>query len=53
MVQIYKVNWVRCPKCNFRFYVGPQLLTVKEALAYCPKCHSEFKAEPNLDSKLV
>ncbi len=47
-----RVNWVKCPKCSYRYYVGPQLLLVDDALAACPKCSHEFDAKAHLDSKL-
>ena len=49
---INRVNWVKCPKCSYRYYVGPQLLMVDEALADCPKCGLEFDAKVNRDFKL-
>lgn len=49
---INRVNWVKCPKCSYRYYVGPQLLLVDDALAVCPKCSHEFDAKAHLDFKL-
>ena len=51
MAEIDKVNWVICPKCKFRYYVGPQLLVVEGALSTCPKCHHDFDAKDHLEKK--
>ena len=50
--QIHRVNWVICPKCSYRYYVGPQLLLVEDALAACPKCSHEFDPKKHLTSKM-
>ena len=50
--QIHRVNWVICPECSYRYYVGPQLLLVDDALAACPKCGLEFDPKKALTSKM-
>ena len=50
--QIHRVNWVKCPNCSYRYYVGPQLLLVEDALAACPKCSHEFDPKKALTSKM-
>jgi len=52
MIKTARVNWVICPNCKFRYYVGPQLLLVKEIPAVCPKCHQEFDPKKHLESLL-
>ncbi len=44
-----RVNWVVCPNCRWRFYVGAQLLVVEGVKACCPKCSIEFDARTNLE----
>ena len=44
-----RVNWVICPKCNFRYYIGPQLLEVEGMHTLCPKCNSEFNPGKNIE----
>ena len=45
------VNWVKCPKCNYRYYVGPQMLVVEGVPAVCPKCEHEFDPRLHRESK--
>ncbi len=51
--KISRVNWVKCPKCKYRYYIGPQLILVDDALAVCPKCRHEFDPKPHLESKIT
>ncbi len=51
MAKIQRVNWVICPKCKNRYYVGAPLLMVEGIPAICPKCRHEFDAQANLDIK--
>ena len=51
MAEICKVNWVICPKCGWRYYIGPNLLLRKGIPAICPQCRVEFDPEENLESK--
>ena len=53
MAEIHRVNWVSCPKCKFRYYVGPQFLLVDGIPAICPQCRHEFDARKNLEPKLT
>ncbi len=53
MSEISRVNWVACPKCKFRYYVGPQLLLVEGIPAICPKCRHEFDPKPHLEPKFT
>ena len=53
MSEIHRVNWVACPKCKYRYYVGPQLLLVEGIPAVCPKCHHEFDVKNHLEPKLT
>lgn len=53
MPQIARVNWIICPKCKFRYYVGPQLLLVEGIPTVCPKCHHEFDPHKHLESRLT
>jgi predicted Zn finger-like uncharacterized protein len=46
------VNWVKCPKCQFRYYVGPQLLAVEGMHTLCPKCHHEFDPKTHLEKSI-
>ena len=52
-IKITKVNWVICPKCNYRYYVGASLLVAEGIPAMCPRCHHEFDAKEHLDKKLI
>lgn len=52
MNQIHRVNWVVCPKCKNRFYVGAQLLLVKGVPAICPKCRHEFDSKEHLEETI-
>lgn len=49
MEKLAKVNWVICPECKFRYYVGTSLLLAKGVNAICPKCRAEFDANSNLE----
>ena len=49
MEGVYKINWVVCPQCKYRYYVGQQLLE-KGIPAICPKCRLEFDPVPHLES---
>ena len=51
MAEMNRVNWVICPKCKFRYYIGPQLLLVEGIPAVCPKCHHEFDPKLHLESR--
>ena len=48
-----RVNWVICPKCKFRYYIGPQLLAVEGMHTICPKCHSEFDPKKHLEPRVT
>ena len=50
--QMHRVNWVGCPKCKYRFYVGIQLLLIKEVPAICPKCRHEFDPKEHIQSAI-
>ncbi len=43
MAEEVRVNWVRCPKCDWRYYVGWPLMKGTSP-AICPKCRTEFDA---------
>ncbi len=53
MPEINRVNWVICPKCKFRYYVGAPLLMVEGIPTHCPKCHHEFDPRPHLEPKFT
>ena len=48
--KIARVNWVKCPTCKYRFYIGPQFFMVEGALAICPKCRHEFDPKRYLEA---
>ena len=48
MAELARVNWVKCPKCGFEYYVGPQLLLIEGVPAICPQCRFEFEAKEHL-----
>jgi len=50
MMEIHDVNWVICPECEYRYYVGRQLL-LENIPAICPKCRIEFDPRPQLEAK--
>lgn len=51
-VGIGRVNWVICPRCKWRFYLGAPLFQVGGKIpAACPKCHLDFDPRPNLEPK--
>lgn len=51
-MSIGRVNWVRCPICKWRFYLGAPLFQVEGKIqATCPKCHEDFNPGPNLETK--
>jgi hypothetical protein len=37
-----KVYWVRCPQCEFDYYVGKELLDIEGFPTVCPRCHHEY-----------
>ena len=47
-----RVNWVICPKCQFRYYIGPQLLAVEGMHTLCPRCHHEFDPKTHLEKRM-
>ena len=49
--QIGKVNWVKCPKCNYRYYCGPPIFYMEGVPAKCPKCRHEFNAWDTLEPR--
>ena len=49
--KIGRVNWVKCPKCTCRYYVGPQFFMVDNVPAVCPKCRHEFDPKLHLVSR--
>jgi len=51
MEKLVKANWVVCPKCNYRFYVGASLLMAEGIPAFCPKCREEFDPKSNLEPR--
>ncbi len=51
MPEVLRINWVNCPKCKNRFYIGSQLLLVNNVPAICPKCRTEFDPKPNLEPR--
>ncbi len=51
MPEHHRVNWVICPNCNYRYYVGEQLLLAEGTPAKCPKCRHEFDPRANLEPK--
>ncbi len=53
MSEMARVNWVNCPKCQFRYYVGPQLLLVEGLPSICPKCRHEFDPKKHLEATLT
>ena len=53
MSEMARVNWVICPKCQFRYYVGPQLLLVEGIPSICPKCRHEFDPKNHLEPRLT
>ena len=51
--EIGKVNWVVCPKCQYRFYCGPTIFYVEGIPAICPKCRTEFDAYAALEPRFT
>lgn len=51
MDKLVKVNWVICPNCKYRYYVGASLLMAEGIPAVCPKCRHEFDPRSNLEPK--
>jgi len=49
MEKIHKINWVQCPKCKYRYYIGRPLLE-KGIPTLCPRCRFEFDPVPHLES---
>lgn len=52
-IDVVRVNWVKCPKCSYKYYIGAPLLRVEEVPACCPKCKTEFDPRANLVPKLT
>ena len=52
MAELHRANWVICPKCKFRYYVGVQLLLIEGIPAICPQCRNEFEAKKHLEPSL-
>jgi predicted Zn finger-like uncharacterized protein len=40
---------VSCPSCQWRYYVGAELLRAHKVVALCPKCRTEFDPRPYLE----
>ncbi len=53
VTEIGKVNWVVCPKCQYRFYCGPPIFHVKGVQSICPKCHHEFDPHDALEPRFT
>ena len=51
MSDIGRVNWVRCPNCSWRYYLGQPLLKRPDVPAICPKCRHEFDAKAALEPR--
>jgi len=49
-VEIHRVNWVVCPECGYRFYVGAEMILLEGIQCHCPNCHSEFDTKSNLEA---
>jgi len=49
MTEVNRINWVICPSCQYRYYIGSQLLLVDGVPAICPKCRTEFEPKANLE----
>lgn len=52
MPEIGRVNWVICPNCKYRYYVGASLLMMEGVPAMCPKCRHEFDARTHLEPEV-
>lgn len=52
MREIGRVNWVICPNCKYRYYVGASLLMVKGVPAICPKCRHEFESQEHQELEI-
>lgn len=50
-IEITRVNWISCPKCKYRYHVGPQLLRAAEPQSICPKCRFEFDPTPYVEPR--
>jgi hypothetical protein len=48
MEGLYKINWIVCPQCKYRYYISLQLLE-KGIDTICPKCRLEFAPMPYLE----
>ena len=53
MSYIGRVNWVRCPNCNWRYYLCEPLVRRSDVPAICPKCRTEFDPRPVLEESFV
>lgn len=53
MAELSRINWVICPECKFRYYIGLQLLLMEGISAQCPKCHHEFEPKSNLEPRVT
>ena len=53
MSEISRANWVKCPKCNYRFYVTAGMLLEKGVVSICPECRHEFDPHAHLEPKSV
>jgi hypothetical protein len=40
-----KVFYVTCPSCNFKYYVGYKLVSLKGFPTICPRCHLQYPLE--------
>jgi hypothetical protein len=46
--KVRRVNWVICPSCTWRYYLGAPILLVSGSYSICPKCRLEFDPRPHL-----
>lgn len=52
MGEIGRVNWVICPNCKYRYYVGESMLIAEGIPAICPKCRHEFNPKTHLQPEV-